>query len=138
MSSTQEPWHVSVPGGPDAPARARHAVSGELDGALNPERKADLCLLLHELVANCVMHAGADASATIDVLLTVADETVRVDVTDHGSASVPAVLMYDAGREGGRGLRLVEDLSDVWGMRREGINGTTMWFEVWRDGPPLE
>jgi len=110
-------------------------VSGELDGALNPERKADLCLLLHELVANSVLHAGADASAMIDVQLLIADATVRVAVSDHGSASVPAVLAYDAGRDGGRGLRLVEDLSDAWGMRRDGVNGTTMWFEVWREPP---
>ena len=130
------PWHVSVPGGLDAPARARHAAARVLNGELSADRRADLCLLLHELVANSVVHAGADASQTIEVEMTIGDDVVRVAVSDHGSASIPTVPSADDdARAGGRGLRLVETLSDAWGMRREGLHGTTLWFELHRDRP---
>jgi two-component sensor histidine kinase len=136
MSSTPTLWHFSVPGGLDAPARARHALAANLNWELSAERRFDACLLLHELVVNSVLHAGADASQTIDVDMTIGPEAVRVAVSDNGSASVPSVRELDAATERGRGLRLVELLSDVWGMRREGARGTTLWFELRRDGPP--
>jgi anti-sigma regulatory factor (Ser/Thr protein kinase) len=134
LSSIPTLWHLGVPGGLDAPARARHAVAGELNGELSAERRSDLCLLLHELVANSVLHAGADASQTIHVDMTIRDEVVRVAVSDNGSESVPSVPADDEVRVGGRGLRVVEALSDAWGMRREGTQGTTMWFELRRNG----
>jgi anti-sigma regulatory factor (Ser/Thr protein kinase) len=135
MSSLPASWHLSVPGGVDAPGRARHALAANLNGELSDERKFDACLLLHELVLNSVLHAGGDDFQTIEVEMTIAAEAVRVAVSDKGSESVPKVLELDARRAGGRGLRLVEILSDVWGMRREGARGTTLWFELRRDGP---
>jgi anti-sigma regulatory factor (Ser/Thr protein kinase) len=129
------PWHISVPGGLDAPARTRKQLSARLNGELNAERKFDLCVLVHELVANSVLHAGADASKTIEVEMTIGHDAVRVAVSDDGSPSVPSVLRRDDARDGGRGLRLVELLSDAWGMRREGCHGTTLWFELRRDPP---
>jgi two-component sensor histidine kinase len=134
VSSLPMTWHLRVPGGLDAPARARHALAANLNGELSAERKFDACLLLHELVLNSVLHAGAGAAETIEVEMMIADEAVRVTVSDNGSVSVPTVLELDAARRGGRGLRLVELLSDVWGMRREGAGGTTLWFELRRDG----
>jgi two-component sensor histidine kinase len=109
-------------------------VAGELNGQLSAERRFDLCLLLHELVANSVVHAGADASQTIDVDMAIGDEVVRVAVSDDGSECVPSVSGHDDARVGGRGLRFVEALSDAWGMRREGSRGTTVWFELRRNG----
>jgi anti-sigma regulatory factor (Ser/Thr protein kinase) len=104
-----------------------------LDGELDAERKADASLLLHELVANSVIHAGADTSQSIGVQLRIDEAAVRIAVTDNGSVSIPSVPAHDAARDGGRGLRLVEALSDAWGMEREGIRRTTMWFEMRRD-----
>jgi anti-sigma regulatory factor (Ser/Thr protein kinase) len=135
MSSEAAPWRLSLPGGLDAPARARHAVAGGLNGELNTERNDDLKLLLHELVANCVLHAGADGSQMIDLEMTIDDEAVRVAVSDHGSAGVPTVRESGDARPGGYGLRLVEALSDAWGMRREGSRRTTLWFELRRHAP---
>jgi anti-sigma regulatory factor (Ser/Thr protein kinase) len=135
MSSLPASWHLNVPGGLEAPARARHTMAANLNGELSDERKFDACLLLHELVLNSVVHAGADASEMIEVEMTIADDAVRVAVSDSGSSSIPTVRELDAERGCGRGLRLVELLSDVWGMRREGVRGTTLWFELRRDAP---
>ena len=131
MSSKPTHWRLTLPGGLDAPARARQALSHELNGELSGTRRSDVCLLLHELVANSVLHAGADGTRTIDLEMTVSDGAVRVEVSDHGSTSVPA-LRAPHGRRGGYGLRLVESLSDSWGMRREGSRGTSVWFELRR------
>ena len=135
MSSTPTGWNITVRGGLDAPRRARQALSGNLDGELDAERKADASLLLHELVANSVLHAGADTSQEIGVRVRIDDATVRITVTDNGSVSIPSVRAHDAARAGGRGLRLVEELSDAWGMQRDGVRGTTMWFEMRRERP---
>jgi anti-sigma regulatory factor (Ser/Thr protein kinase) len=134
MSSNPTHWRLSVPGGLDAPARARHALSDELNGQLSRRRTADVCLLLHELVANSVLHADADVTRTIDLWMTVSEGAVRVEVSDAGSTSVPSLRATDTGR-GGHGLRLVEALSDSWGMRREGSRGTSVWFELRREAP---
>jgi anti-sigma regulatory factor (Ser/Thr protein kinase) len=101
-----------------------------LNGELDAQGKTDACLLLHELVANSVLHAGADTSESIGVQMTIDDATVRIAVSDNGSVSIPSVLPPDTARHGGRGLRLVEMLSDAWGMQRAGTRGTTMWFEM--------
>jgi anti-sigma regulatory factor (Ser/Thr protein kinase) len=132
VSSKPTHWRLGLPGGLDAPARARHALADELDGELSGRRRSDMCLLLHELVANSVLHAGSDGTRTIDLEMTIGDGAVRVEVSDHGSASVPSLRAPDAGR-GGYGLRLVESLSDSWGMRREGSAGTSVWFELRRE-----
>jgi hypothetical protein len=36
----------------------------------------------------------------------------------------------DPARPGGRGLFLVDTLSDRWGMTREGTSETRVWFEM--------
>src|ERR687889_183100 len=73
VSSTPTVWHITVPGGLDAPSRARHALSRQLNGELDAECKAEACLLLHELVANSVIHAGADTSQSIGVRMRIDD-----------------------------------------------------------------
>jgi anti-sigma regulatory factor (Ser/Thr protein kinase) len=59
-------------------------------------------------------------------------DAVRVVVTDGGSANVPAVQPPEPLGAGGRGLYLVESLSDSWGMEREGARQTRVWFEIRR------
>ena len=46
--------------------------------------------------------------------------------------SVPMIRPLDPTRPGGRGLFLVDTLSDRWGMTREGNRGTRVWFEMGR------
>lgn len=90
----------------------------------DPVETAQLCL--SELVTNAVIHAGASSELTLaldDGLLTVA-------VRDHGGSggSVAQVVDdEDPMRVFGRGLVLVEALSDSWGSVRDAV-GTTSWF----------
>jgi anti-sigma regulatory factor (Ser/Thr protein kinase) len=84
-------------------------------------------LLVSELVSNAVMHAGTP----IDLMVSVSDgPELTVNVSD-GSPHQPVPRHYERTASTGRGLRLVEDLSDEWGVTvRE--TGKTVWFRVSR------
>ena len=90
----------------------------------DPVETAQLCL--SELVTNAVIHAGA----TSDLTLTLDDGLLTVAVRDHGGAGGPDAQVVedeDPMRVFGRGLVLVEALSDSWGSVRDAV-GTTSWF----------
>lgn len=66
-------------------------------------------LAVSELVTNAVVHGEGEVALRI----TVAVDVVRVSVTDHNPA--PAVLKEAApDGESGRGIRLVDAISDTW------------------------
>ncbi len=81
-------------------------------------------LLANELVTNSVLHANTDIRVEITKLPT----GVRVQVSDHDVALVtPRRASVHA--EGGRGLALVEGISDGWGVERWD-GGKTVWFQI--------
>lgn len=81
-------------------------------------------LALTELVANVVRHVPGRRCT---VLLLREPYGLRVEVAD----GVPGPLVVEAAGpldEGGRGLALVEAVTDRWGVM-EGDGGKTVWFE---------
>jgi anti-sigma regulatory factor (Ser/Thr protein kinase) len=62
-------------------------------------------------------------------------DDVRIAVTDGGSPTVPMIQPLDPTQPGGRGLFLVDTLSDRWGMTRQGPRETRVWFEMGRLPP---
>jgi anti-sigma regulatory factor (Ser/Thr protein kinase) len=88
-------------------------------------------LLVSELVTNAVIHA----SSPIDV--SVGHEgihaTLRIEVRDQSLRPVQ-VRGFDPEAVGGRGLALVEAISDRWGVENDDA-GKRVWFELER---PLE
>jgi anti-sigma regulatory factor (Ser/Thr protein kinase) len=133
QSPTATIWETTLARGHGAPSEARHELAGHLDGTLDADRTRELLLLAGELVSNSVLHARADGDPEILVELIVGRDAVRVVVTDGGSATVPAVQPRDPLGAGGRGLYLVESLSDSWGMERDGARQTRVWFEMRRE-----
>jgi anti-sigma regulatory factor (Ser/Thr protein kinase) len=103
--------------GPAAPAEARRRVrdairswrvSVDLDTAL---------LLTSELVTNAVRHEAGQGAQSVMLTIASSRGRLRVDVHDT-SCSLPAVAEVPADAETGRGLLLVETLSDEWGFYR--------------------
>ena len=135
QASARDRWVSVLQGGAGAPAQARHAIAERLNGELPPARRKDVVLLAGELVANSVVHANGDPSREITVELVVGPDVIHVAVTDQGSPSVPTVRPRSASLESGRGLLLVEHLSDRWGITREGTRRTRVWFEMVRGYP---
>jgi anti-sigma regulatory factor (Ser/Thr protein kinase) len=90
-------------------------------------------LLVSELVTNSVRHSGsAVPSGVVTVRMAAGAGVVRVEVTDRigdGVPVLPPAASADGQAEGGRGMRLVEALSERWGPQRGGGVGPT-WFEA--------
>ena len=81
-------------------------------------------LLTSEVVTNAFVHGRSDARLTIAVL----SDRVRVEVGDDNSRH-PRRADLDGEALDGRGLLLMDGLSERWGARSELI-GKTVWFEV--------
>ncbi len=113
----QRGCRVRLATGPAAPAEARHRVRDAIRTWQVPVDLDAALLLTSELVTNAIRHeAGLGAQA---VMLAIASSRgrLRVDVHDT-SRSLPAVAEVPADAETGRGLLLVETLSDEWGFYR--------------------
>ncbi|MEU3165529.1 ATP-binding protein [Streptosporangium sp. NPDC006930] len=104
--------------------RARWLIGGRLaqwgiDGQSEVAR-----LLVSELVTNALRHAWGPIRLTISYR----DGTLRCEVGDANPAPpVPRDAHEDD--EGGRGLQLLELLSDRWGSDRT-PTGKVSWFEL--------
>jgi anti-sigma regulatory factor (Ser/Thr protein kinase) len=81
-------------------------------------------LLATELVANVVTHVGAPMTLRVRRNAS----SVRVEIEDP-SRQLPEVHHPDAADEHGRGVLLVDQLADHWGVERHD-DGKTVWFEL--------
>ena len=104
--------------------RARRFVERALTSWKCMELVEVTVLLANELVTNSVLHAHTEIRLEVTKLPT----GIRVQVSDHDNASVePRRASLHA--EGGRGLALVEGISDDWGVERWD-GGKTVWFQI--------
>jgi phosphoserine phosphatase RsbU/P len=111
-------------------ARRFIAESVELLGL---QRLPDVQLMVSELATNAVLHAESQ----FDVVLEKVDRnTLRVEVRDFGHG-VPAVISDGTESAGGRGLKIVDLLSQTWGVEnRPAGQGKSTWFVVAMGAPP--
>jgi signal transduction histidine kinase len=116
---------MRIQGGPDAAAQARQAI-GSLRGRLDSSLLDTLRLLVTELVANSVRHAGADA---MTLSVQVGAQAVVAEVTDSGPGFDPAEAGKPRDDHSGYGLFMVERLATRWGVSRAG-RATRVWFEL--------
>ncbi|MFF1692761.1 ATP-binding protein [Streptomyces sp. NPDC058257] len=87
-------------------------------------------LLTSELVTNALVHTDRDAILTA----TVRPGKLRVEVRDFVGRR-PKLCVPNADDDThGRGLMLVQNLADAWGVRAHGV-GKVVWFEL--DGGPV-
>ena len=82
-------------------------------------------LMVSELATNCIRHEGA----AFRLAVTRADGEIRVEVTDAGSGT-PTMRTPRPEEPSGRGLRIVEMLSERWGVQPEDPSGKTVWFAM--------
>lgn len=98
---------------PESAARARHMVRAVLDTWHLPRLANDAMLITSELVSNAIDHARG-ASIRITVTRT-EDRRVRIAVIDKSHAK-PVLRAVLSGEERGRGLAVVDALSEKWGV----------------------
>ncbi|MFF0163535.1 SpoIIE family protein phosphatase [Streptomyces sp. NPDC005263] len=117
--------HVA-PGDPEALAEARHMIRAAVAAWGARDRSDEIELVADELITNALMHTEGSAIITLRAF-TGSDRRLRVEVEDSSSA-LPR--RRDAGESGvsGRGLLLVDLLTDVWGVEARG-GGKCVWCE---------
>lgn len=84
-------------------------------------------LLTSELVTNAVVHARSAAEVVLDH----SDGALRVAVTDESSYLPILVESMDLLVDHSRGLSMVSDMSDDWGVVIDG-HCKTVWFSLQR------
>ena len=117
-------------GGPYAVTAARLALS-EFDEMVDESLAFDVRLLVSELVTNSVRHAQVGPESSIRLRLSLADDHVRVEVSDDGPGFDPPAQdpTAELARESGWGLFFVTQLADRWGVDRD---DGRVWFEIER------
>ena len=103
--------------GPAAPAEARRRVRDAIRSWQVPVDLDAALLLTSELVTNAIRHEAGQGAQAVMLAIASSRGRLRVDVHDT-SRSLPAVAEVPADAETGRGLLLVETLSDEWGFYR--------------------
>lgn len=118
---------LEVDGGASVVPQVRRWVRSRLSGADPMGVLDDVELVVTELVSNTVLHAPGPVEITLG-----RSEcgNLRVEVTDTWP-TVPERRSVASGGTTGRGLNLVEALSDSWGVgpRADGRTGKTVWCE---------
>ena len=106
-------------------ASARRFVAAALRRWGCPDDFIELVLLLtSELVTNAYRHAGTETRVSVRL----DDDRTRVEVRDVGRGE-PELRPLDTDRVDGRGLQIVDALSDRWGYHSN-AGGTAVWFEL--------
>jgi anti-sigma regulatory factor (Ser/Thr protein kinase) len=117
----------SQPFGPDtdAPRQARWWLANLLREHGFGHELHDVMVMVSELATNAVKHAKGDfeVGASFD------GARLRVEVVDS-DPNVPQVHWVPAGATSGRGLLIVETLSDSWGVTALEGGGKSVWFEL--------
>jgi anti-sigma regulatory factor (Ser/Thr protein kinase) len=120
--------------GTRAPAIARRKLLRALRG-LQRDVVDDVLLLTTELVTNSVRHSRTDAADLICIEIGVEEDCVHVQVTDPGRGTRFGPQRLSPMETGGRGLVLVSELADRWGVERS--QATSVWFELDLEPSPL-
>lgn len=103
--------------------KARRFVA-RLVADLPGELRDAVRLMVSELATNALVHA----SSAFDVAVDRSDNAVTVSVTDRGAGTL-AMQSPTSSEPHGRGLQIVEALSDAWGTSSS-VDGKTVWFTM--------
>lgn len=141
MTTERDPGHVNSETPPSSPRerlyrRERRSVPAARAFARETladwgvrGRADDVVLCVSELATNALLHGVPPGRGfLLRLWLLPRGDGVRVEVHDSGDG-VPAVPLESGGSdEGGRGLLLVSELADKWGVT-EREPGKVVWFE---------
>jgi serine/threonine-protein kinase RsbW len=116
-----------VPFTPSAVRSARTNVTVALRRYGVPQNVVDDArIVISELLGNALRHARPIQDAGLVLSLEIGVDSVRLSVSDGGSATLPTLLHPPDLALNGRGLTIVRTLTREWGVR-EGIHGNTVF-----------
>ena len=114
----------AFPYAPAAVTQARHYVLDVLDG-VGEVVAGDAAVMVSELATNSVRHAASGFTVSVDRTA----EEITVAVSDPGPGE-PRLRSPRPTDGTGRGLRIVNALSDQWGVNRNSGPGKSVWFTI--------
>ncbi|WP_078843880.1 SpoIIE family protein phosphatase [Streptomyces albus] len=117
--------HVA-PADPESLATARHMLREAVRAWGVTDRADDIELVADELITNSLLHTDGGAVVTV-LMLPGPESRLRLEVQDRSSGWPRRRQPGDAGTSG-RGLLLVDMLTDVWGVESRGP-GKAVWCE---------
>jgi anti-sigma regulatory factor (Ser/Thr protein kinase) len=113
---------------PDAASiRAARWFVLEAVGDAAQELRDAISVMVSELAMNAVQYAHT----AFDVRMELTDESLRVEVTDSGGGHPEVRPLPPASSPRGRGLFIVDQLSDEWGVL-PALDGSekSVWFRI--------
>lgn len=111
---TQRSRHLRLPPRPRSASVGRHWLRGhliELDDPLPDDQVDAIEVIVSELLSNVAKHARASVCVLLFVCLT---SQIIVGVADDDPTKLPHPADADSNDTDGRGLRIVDALSDSW------------------------
>jgi anti-sigma regulatory factor (Ser/Thr protein kinase) len=122
LSSTRWSHATLLRAHPDSASTARDFVSVYLRAHGFEYLVDDVQLVVSELATNAVNHAKTPFTLT----LCLREGLIHLDLADEGDG-LPVVATPTEQDTNGRGLMLVERLSDEWGSTRRGDGTKNVW-----------
>jgi anti-sigma regulatory factor (Ser/Thr protein kinase) len=119
---------LSIGKEPNSAFIAREFVKAILISEGYGEKTETLMIATSEIVTNAVVHAQENEMATIRLRLSRRESALRVEVFDN-DYRMPVARLIKADAESGRGLYIVNALTDALGWHPSGL-GKCVWFEV--------
>ena len=119
---------LALPTAPSAVRGARGFLRDVLAAWAMRELSDDAAIVVSELVTNALQHGSSPdgGAAPIDLILSGRDNRLMTVVTNPGHHQ-PTVTRPGLAAETGRGLLIVEMLSDAWGWARLPRHQTVVW-----------
>jgi anti-sigma regulatory factor (Ser/Thr protein kinase) len=95
-------------------------------GAFTAEQRDAVSVMVSELAMNAVEHARTRFQVTVQIT----HGSLLVEVTDSGGGTAAAQPLPDATSLRGRGLYIVDRLSDAWGTSSSAGAAKSVWFTI--------
>ena len=125
-TATSTSTSTDLPLDANAPRLARRFVTEVLDAIGRDELAERAALLVSEVVTNAVLHGAAPLRVSVEPR----NGAVRLAVADGGDGR-PEVVDADDDALHGRGMQLVRDLADGWGVEDAADDGgKSVWFDL--------
>ncbi len=124
---SRKPWDLAFSADPEEVAALRRIMRLHLRlwGLHEVTDEAQLCV--SELVSNVITHVGPGTPVTLVVSMN--GTYLRIEVHDPDTRALPTLMAADTESESGRGMALVDAVTDRWGVELRHDRKVT-WCEL--------
>ncbi|MFE2939041.1 ATP-binding protein [Streptomyces sp. NPDC059255] len=123
----RKPWEVPFLAEPREVAGLRRVLQMHMDFWGLPEVIAAAQVCVSEMVTNVIRHVGDGTPATLAV--SIQGTHVRLELRDPAPRALPTLLAPSEDAESGRGMLLVDELADRWGITLR-PDAKVVWCEL--------